>query len=266
MARKTQLTATRVSITLASGRTTTGIRHLNFNVVPKNTGPAAGPATFQGDSAGAALGVRRTVVVTYPWEDDTDLSVDSEFHALTERGLELDFESGEVYEFADDRDTGWSHNEGRVRNFSWPGPLSAKAKESIFDEIRDTLDRKVQGEGTEDDDRFIEEAMARGKDASGGHYQEQWNVQEEKLCNALSAEAESLTTAETVVTRDWDFMVDSDFMEFTDIRTGLQVRKFFDLDDDPYGTEGMAELAALVAEHDADEADHEADHEADDDD
>ena len=164
MARKTQLTPTRGSITLASGRTTTGIRHLNLNVVPKNTGPA----TVQGDSAGAALGVRRTVVVTYPWEDDTDLSVDSEFHALTERGLELDFESGEVYEFADDRDTGWSPSEGRVQNFSWPGPLSAKAKESIFDEIRDTLDRKVQGEGTEDDDRFIEEAMARGKDASDG--------------------------------------------------------------------------------------------------
>ena len=84
-------------------------------------------------------------------------------------------------------------------------------------------------------------------------------MQEEKLCNALSAEAESRTTAETVVTSDWDFMVESDFMEFTDVRTGLQVREFFDLDDDPYGTEGMAELAALVAERDADEADHEAD-------
>ena len=61
------------------------------------------------------------------------------------------------------------------------------------------------------------------------------------------------------MTSDWDFMVESDFMEFTDVRTGLQVREFFDLDDDPYGTEGMAELAALVAERDADEADHEAD-------
>lgn len=270
MARSKSLTATVVPVRLASGKMSSAVRHKNLNVVPTSSGPSAGPATVQADSTGAALGVKPAVVVTHPWEDDTDLSVDSEFHALTERGLAVDLESGAVYEFADDSDTGsgWSPSEGRVQKFPWPGPLSAETKESIFDEIRDALDRKLQGEGTEDDDRFIEEAMAGGKDASERRYQEQWNVQNEALSDALSAEAESLTTAETVVTSDWDFMVDSEFMEFTDVRTGLQVRKFFDLDDDPYGTEGMDELAALVAEHDAEEADEDEDEdeEADDDD
>ena len=65
MARSKSLTATVVPVRLASEKMSSAVRYLNLT--PKEgTGPAAGPATVQADSAesaSAALGVRRAAPV-----------------------------------------------------------------------------------------------------------------------------------------------------------------------------------------------------------
>ena len=177
MARKTQLTPTRVSITLASGRTTTGIRHLNLNVVPKNTGPA----TVQGDSAGAALGVK-------PAQEQPHEAPRSSDNHISSADRLADFEA-----YMDEHDA-----------------ADAAYAAAYYEKCDD------------DDDDYV---------LSDSEQTAQYNPQILELDNELKGMAESLTTAEMVVTSDYDFNVSAHVLEFTDVRTGIQVRQFFELDD-----------------------------------
>lgn len=195
MARKPPLTPTRVSITLASGRTTTGIRHKNL--LPTIAGPVAGPATIQADSTSAALGVRPTQEQLYeaPRVPDNHIS-----------------------------------NADRLADFEAYRNESDAAYAAAYYEKRE-----------DEDDEVLSDSEQTAK----------YNSRILELDNELKGMAESLTTAEMVVTSDYDFNVSAHVLEFTDVRTGMQVRQFFGLDDYISSTYGLAELAALVAELDA---------------
>ena len=264
---KPKLTPVAVKIRLKSGRMTTGTRYKNLIPAANAFTPAAGPAPSP------ALSTPRTPklnVVEPDWFDDTNLDHD-DAGPLYDHGFSLNLESGAIREWDRHRsENGRSPEEyyGHVFAVTFPGPLSAKSKAHLFEEIRADLENRmathssvwdgqnfVNGAVTnEDADSALESTLAGYEDDSLDLLIKLGEERNEELRDDLERIAESLTTDATSVEAVLGDQLDA-YLTLKDRRTGVEAKVFLEWgeDFDTRTNAGVAELAEFVAEHDAED-------------